>query len=206
MATGARDGLPTLRTDRLVLRDWESSDAAPFAEMNADPEVMAHFPSVLGRHESDELIERIRLHTDAEGFGLWAIDAPHPDGGHALAGFVGLIRPPFVVPGRIEAGTVEVGWRLATWAWGRGFATEGASAALDQAFRRHGLDSVVSFTVADNHRSMAVMERIGLRRDPGRDFDHPRWEPGWGENRRAHLVWSIDGTAWSLRAGGHERR
>lgn len=192
-----------------MLRDWQNSDLEPFAALNADPEVMAHFPSVLTRPESDELVERIRQHARTEGFSLWAVEVARAvaseeiDGGAGtgFCGFVGMISPPFVVPGRIEAGTVEVGWRLARWAWGHGYATEAASAVLDRAFRVHDLPEVVSFTVADNVGSQAVMERIGLRRSPERDFDHPRWEPAWGAALQRHLVWSIDRASWLARHG-----
>lgn len=68
---------------------------------------------------------------------------------------------------------VEIGWRLARSAWGKGYATEAARRALRFAFEDRGLDEVVSFTSAGNLRSQAVMERIGMTRDPAGDFDHP---------------------------------
>jgi RimJ/RimL family protein N-acetyltransferase len=196
VAPSAPAGLPTIRTERLVLRDWRDDDLEPFARINADPEVMAHFPAVLSRTESDGVVERIRRHAAAEGFSLWAVEVV--DGGDEVGfcGFTGIISPPFVVPGRIEPGVAEIGWRLARWAWGHGFATEAASAVLDRAFRVLDLPEVVSFTVAANHRSQAVMERIGLTRSPERDFGHPRWEPSWGTERRRHLVWSVGRDPW----------
>jgi ribosomal-protein-alanine N-acetyltransferase len=212
---GSRTVLPTIRTERLVLRDWGDGDLEPFAALNADAEVMEHFPSTLTRAESDDLVERIRHQAVDAGFSLWAVEVadpepsrpgpadPGPSDGRpgstwrtGFAGFTGIIRPPFVVSGRIDAGTVEIGWRLARWAWGRGLATEAASAVLGAAFTEFGLEEVVSFTVADNLRSQAVVQRIGLRRAPDRDFDHPRWEPSWGEGLRRHLVWSIDRAVW----------
>jgi RimJ/RimL family protein N-acetyltransferase len=207
---GSQAVLPTLRTERLVLRDWSEADLDPFAELNADTAVMEHFPSTLTRAESDDLVERIRHQAVASGFSLWAVEVAGPGprrhgpedsgpgstGRTGFAGFTGIIRPPFVVPGRIDAGTVEIGWRLSRWAWGHGYATEAATAVLAASFERFGLVEVVSFTVADNLRSQAVMERVGLRRTPDRDFDHPRWEPAWGEELRRHQVWSIDRAAW----------
>jgi ribosomal-protein-alanine N-acetyltransferase len=126
---------------------------------------MAHFPKPLTRAESDALAARIRAHIDARGFGLWALDV-----GGTFAGFVGLSVPTF--ESRFTP-CVEVGWRLAHGFWGHGYASEAASAALRYGFDALKLDEIVSFTVPANHRSWAVMERIGMQRDPDGDFDHP---------------------------------
>ena len=72
---------------------------------------------------------------------------------------------------------VEVGWRLQRAAWGNGFATEAARAAVADGFDRLELDEIVSFTAAINGRSRAVMERLGMTRDPAEDFDHPSVDP-----------------------------
>jgi ribosomal-protein-alanine N-acetyltransferase len=69
---------------------------------------------------------------------------------------------------------VEVGWRLARHAWGHGYATEAAHAALAYARDELRLDEVVSFTSTTNVRSQHVMERLGMTHDPADDFDHPR--------------------------------
>ncbi len=85
-------------------------------------------------------------------------------------------------------GTVEIGWRLAPAFWGMGYASEAGRALLAHAFGPLGLREVVSFTVHDNERSVAVMRRIGMRRDPGSDFDHPR-VPDETPQFRRHVVW-----------------
>jgi 3-dehydroquinate dehydratase/shikimate dehydrogenase len=170
-----------LRTKRLVLRGWRESDRSPFAALNADPAVMEHFPATLDRSESDALVDRIIERMDQQGFGLWAVEV---DGGPECIGFVGLNPIPF------EAAftpALEVGWRLARSAWGHGYAPEAAIASVDFAFasvHRHGddfrlegpgppLDEIVSMTTTGNAKSRRVMEKIGLRRDPADDFDHP---------------------------------
>src|SRR4051812_3628034 len=81
-----------IRTARLKLRAWHDGDLPAFAALNADPLVMAHFPSALTRRESDALAERIREHFSEHGFGLWAVEAPE-DG--SFAGFVGLVHTRF---------------------------------------------------------------------------------------------------------------
>jgi ribosomal-protein-alanine N-acetyltransferase len=129
------------------------------------------------------VVERIRAHFAEHGFGLWAVEVAE-DG--ALAGFVGLQVPHF------EAAftpCVEVGWRLGRAHWGRGYATEAARAALDHGFGPAGLREIVSFTVPANRRSRAVMERLGMVRDPADDFDHRSLPEG--HRLRRHVLYRI---------------
>jgi RimJ/RimL family protein N-acetyltransferase len=158
---------PTIRTPRLLLRTWRDEDLAPFAALNADPEVMEYFLRPLERAESDAAAGRIRDHFDRHGFGLWAVEVP---GIADFIGFVGLAVPGFKAH---FTPCVEIGWRLARAHWGQGYATEAARAVLDFGFRELALDEIVSFTTVANRRSRAVMERIGLSRSPADDFDHP---------------------------------
>src|SRR5436190_18212 len=115
---------PELRTPRLLLRRWRDTDRPPFAALNADPLVMEHFPAPLRPEESDDLVDRIEAGFEERGWGLWAVEVP---GTTAFAGFVGLNPATFDAP---FTPAVEVGWRLAREHWGRGYATEGARAAL----------------------------------------------------------------------------
>lgn len=153
-------------TERMLLRRWRDADLAPFAALNADPVVMEHFPTTLGRDQSDALAERLDAHLAKHGWGLWAVEVP---GVTPFAGFVGLAGADAVL-GRPA---IEVGWRLDRAQWGHGYATEGARAALRVGFEQMGLAEVVSFTVPANVRSRAVMGRLGMTFDPGDDFDNP---------------------------------
>lgn len=144
---------------------------------------MEHFPAPLSRAESDALAEHIDRHFDEHGFGLWAIEAP---GVRPFAGFVGLSVPQFQA--RFMP-CVEVGWRLAADCWGRGYATEGARAALTFGFDTLGLDEIVSFTTWTNTRSMRVMERLGMTHDPADDFDHPHLPQG--HVLRRHVLYRV---------------
>ncbi|WP_456787123.1 GNAT family N-acetyltransferase [Cellulomonas sp. P5_C5] len=150
------------RTARLLMRAWRESDLEPFAELNADPEVMEYFPSTLTRQDSDALAARAQERLQENGWGLWALEV---DG--RFAGFTGLARPSW------DASMVEVGWRLPRWAWGHGYATEAAREALAVGFDEVGLAEIVSFTAVPNERSQAVMRRLGMTRDPADDFDNP---------------------------------
>jgi ribosomal-protein-alanine N-acetyltransferase len=158
-----------LRTERLALREWRDSDREPFAAMNADPRVMEHFPSLQTREESDATVERINAHFDQQGYGLWAVELR--DGSAGFVGFVGLQHVPFEAH---FTPAVEIGWRLAHQAWGKGYATEAARAATAYAFDGAGLDELVSMATVANERSRAVMRKIGMTHDPAEDFDHPR--------------------------------
>jgi len=196
-----------LRTERLILRDWTDADREPFAALNADHEVMAHFPAPLVRAESDAMVDRIVTSMRRRGFGLWALEVID---GPACVGFVGLNPIPFDAS---FTPALEVGWRLARSAWGQGYAPEAAVACVDFAFasvRRDGedfamagpaderLDEIVSMTTPDNTKSRRVMEKIGLTRDPADDFDHPAMA-----DRAPHLVrhvlYRIDRASWARR-------
>ena len=154
-----------MRTERLVMRGWRATDREPFAALNADPEVMEHFPEKLSREQSDAFADRIEAGFDERGWGLWALEA---DG--EFIGYTGLQPVSFETH---FTPAVEIGWRLARSAWGRGYASEAARAAAAFAFTEIELDELVSFTVPANTRSRAVMERIGMTHDAADDFDHP---------------------------------
>lgn len=174
---------PELVTSRLRLRRWRATDREPFAALNADPRVMEHFPRPLTRVDSDRLVAQIESGFAQCGFGLWAVQVQASD---EFIGFTGLAVPAFeahFMP------AVEVGWRLAHSAWGNGYATEAARAALAFGFEEIGLAGVVSLTTAGNLRSRAVMERLAMTRDPGDDFDHPDLPDG--SPLRGHVLYRI---------------
>ena len=169
----------TLRTPRLVLRRWQDGDHAPFAAMNADPQVMRYFPAPLDRQASDNSIARYESRFELQGFGLWALELAQTG---EFIGFTGLNPMPPKVPG---AGGIEVGWRLARGAWHQGYATEAATAALDVAFAGAGLDEVWSMTAVLNEPSQAVMRRLGMSLHA--HFEHPQLPTG--HPLRPHVVY-----------------
>lgn len=174
-----------LSTDRLKLRQWREEDLAPFAVLNADPDVMRYFPSVRTRAESDETYARLHRHIEKHGFGFWA--AEMIDTGQFI-GFIGMEHCDYLPSGP----AVEIGWRLDKSVWGQGLAPEGARACLAYAFSKLGLDEVVSFTADTNTPSMRVMEKIGMRRDEARDFDHPSVAEDTG--LKSHVFYAICNT------------
>jgi RimJ/RimL family protein N-acetyltransferase len=166
------DSPVTLRTQRLVLRPWLGTDHEPFARLNADPNVMEFFPRLHDRSESDAMAGIIAQRIERDGYGLWAVEVP---GEIEFAGFVGLQIVPFE---EHFTPAIEVAWRLAHDAWGRGFATEGARAALDFAHVNLGYEEVVAMSVSANRRSRRVMEKLGMTYDARDDFENPRIPEG----------------------------
>lgn len=181
----------TLHTPRLLLRPWRVDDVDAFATMFADPEVMEFLGPTQDRAAIDAIVGRIQEHFAAHGFGWWAAEAP---GIAPFIGFIGLAHVNFDAP---FTPAVEIGWRLARAWWGRGYATEGARAALDAGFTQLGLDEIVSLAVPANARSRRVMERIGMTRDPADDFDHPRLPEGHALRR--HALYRIGRERWRRR-------
>ncbi len=161
-----------LCTQRLLLRQWREGDLEPFARLNADPEVVRYLPAPLTYGESLVMLRRLRGNLDQHGYGLWALQTRH-DG--AFIGFTGVQDVGFDAH---FTPAVEVGWRLARHWWGYGYATEAARAAVRHAVVTVGMAEVVSFTAEANTRSRAVMQRLGMRRDPADDFDHPELSSG----------------------------
>ena len=156
-----------LSTPRVALRQWSGADRELFAEMNGDPEVMAHYPRTLTRAESDHLLDRLTAAIDQHGFGLWAAER-RSDG--QLLGFVGLQHVPFEAH---YTPAIELGWRLRRAAWGRGYATEAARACAGFAFGELGVRELFAMARPDNEPSRRVMDRLGMQHDPADDFRYP---------------------------------
>jgi RimJ/RimL family protein N-acetyltransferase len=157
--------------------------------MNSDARVMEFFRSRLSRVESDAMVDRIQEHFDKHDFGLWALEVPKVA---PFIGFAGLTVARFNAH---FTPCVEVGWRLAFAHWGHGYATEAARLALGYGFGTLALSEIVSFTSVTNRRSRAVMERLGMRRDPADDFDHPALAEG--HPLRKHVLYRIGSHSYS---------
>jgi len=180
-----------LSTDRLRLRRWRESDRAPFASINADPQVMEHYPAPLSRAESDAFIDRIEETFATRSLGLWAVEEREST---EFIGYVGLWPAEFDAP---FTPAVEIGWRLARAHWGRGLATEAARVALEDGFVRLELDEVVSFTSTANLRSRSVMRKLGLSHTTSDDFEHPALD--LGHPLRPHVLYRQPRLDWVCR-------
>jgi RimJ/RimL family protein N-acetyltransferase len=152
--------MTTVETERLLLRPFCEDDLEAMAAIWADPEVMRHIGEgqTRDRAASEALLTRVRRHWDEHGFGLWAVV---PRGSDEPVGWAGLAVPTFL-PEVLPA--VEVGWLLARPAWGNGYATEAAAAAMDYGFGGLELDRLISLVYVENTASAAVAERLGMTR------------------------------------------
>ncbi len=163
---------PFLTTKRLLLRPWKGSDREPFQQMNQDPQVMEFFPALLSHEQSDTLMKNIQRELIEKPYGFWAVELKNQI---PFMGFVGLHEPTF------EAAftpCIEIGWRLSSQHWGKGYAYEAAQKILDYAFNDLGLEEIVSFTAKINKRSIKLMKKLGMQTNPNEDFDHPKVKEG----------------------------
>ena len=141
-------------TDRLELRRFRSEDLDDLAVVFEKTDVWK-FPYGRGftRDETAAFLKTQLAEWDSCGFGCWLAVERDRD---RVIGYVGLSVPDFLP-------VVEVGWRLDPAVWGAGYATEGARAALAEAFTKLGLDEVCSVPQLGNAASSRVCERIGMR-------------------------------------------
>lgn len=167
-----------IATPRLRLRRWRESDRTAFAAILADPEVMRDLGGPVDRAAADAKLDRYAEAFERAGVGRLAVESR--DG--LLLGYAGVMP---LEPGHPAGAAHDIGWRLRRDAWGRGLATEAARAALQDAFDRLRLPEVIAFTAPENLRSQAVMARLGMRRDPARDFT-----AAWGGGDWHGLVWT----------------
>lgn len=170
----------SLRTPRLLLREWRDEDAAHFAAMSRDGSLGDYL-----LQPSRDWVARARRHWDGHGFGQFVVELP---GECPFIGVIGLDHLRWTVP---FAPAIEAAWRLTRPHWGKGFATEAARAAIEDGFCRLGLAEIVAFTVAGNARSRRVMERLGMTRDPAEDFDHPRFADDPDHPLRRHVLYRL---------------
>ncbi|MCH4888001.1 GNAT family N-acetyltransferase [Acidaminobacter sp. JC074] len=155
------------QSERLGFRHFNLSDEASFLVMNSDKEVMRYFPNMLDEKSSKAFLERI-IDKYQAGYGLYAVEVKASG---ELIGFIGLSSPKFEMD---FTPCVEIGWRLMSHHWRKGYAKEGAKRVLDYAFNHLNLKEIVSFTSENNTPSIGVMKSIGMTYS--RDFDHPNVE------------------------------
>jgi RimJ/RimL family protein N-acetyltransferase len=168
-----------ISTARLIMRSWRESDLAPWAAMNADPVVRQYLGPLLTFEQACASVLNFQDNLDRYGFGFWALEVRASG---EFIGFTGLDT----VDEEMPFTGIELGWRLARTAWGNGYATEAALAAMAFGFDTMQLPEIVAITMARNLRSQAVMRRIGMTSDPADDFDDPDVDEG---PLRRHVVY-----------------
>lgn len=179
-----------ISTGRLELRLWRPEDIAPFQAFSCAPEVTRYLPGPMTMEQAAAFAEA--QNTAFARHRCCYFAAAEQDTGE-LAGFVGLRYQDFAAP---FAPCFELGWRLRPASWGKGYATEGARAAMRYGFEVLGLEQIFAFTVPDNARSRSVMERLGMRHDAANDFAHPALPAGHPLSRHVlYRIASADGAA-----------
>lgn len=152
-----------METPRLRLRRWQPGDAAPYAALNADPEVMAFFPATIDADQSTLAIDIFEANFDRLGYSFWAME--HKETG-AFVGSVGLEPYELQRVGDEQPFKgVAIGWQLARPFWGQGLATEAAIAVRDYAKNQLKLNEIISVMAEENQRSIRLCERLGMMRD-----------------------------------------
>ena len=172
-----------IETERLILRGWRDGDIEPFHTMCNDPEVMRYLGPPMSREVAEESAARQNGFLDSHGYCFWAVERK-ADG--AFLGFCGLKPGPAGTP---IADQVEIGWRLARDAWGKGYAKEAAEASIAWGWTNTDTPDIAAMTVLGNARSWGLMERLGMTRDPAGDFDHPAVAEG--DPLRPHILYRI---------------
>lgn len=186
-----------IETERLYLRQWQASDFAVFAEINADPEVMKYFPKLLTPKVSDIIASKCQQLIANQGWGLWAVCLKNST--KTYDDFIGFVGLNDTHADMSFAPAVEIAWRLHKDYWGQGYATEAARAALNFAFTELSLDEVVSFTAVINQRSQLIMERIGMM-DTRANFYHPALDPN--HRLAEHVLYNMTRQQWNNQLAG----
>ncbi len=176
-----------LNTDRLVLRSWNLGeiDRNAFHILNSDEQVMQYFPFTRTREVADKVLENLNSIAKANGYGWSAICMKST--GEPI-GFVGLSKVDFEAE---FTPATEIGWRIMTPHWRKGYALEAASALIQHGFDDLGLEEVVAFAAKDNTPSIRLMQRLGMQAFPDLDFDMPGISDKLSHLRR-HVFYRLD--------------
>lgn len=154
------------QSDRLGFRNWVDADIEEFAMLNADEEVMEHFPKVLSRKEVVELIENLKRKFSENGFTYYVVEVLDTN---EFIGMIGLAYQDYKTE---FTPAIDIGWRLKRKAWGNGYATEGAKRCLKYAFDELDIKKIIAVCTLKNKKSEHVMRKIGMIKVG--TFDHPK--------------------------------
>jgi len=174
-----------LKTERLILRDWREDDLDALHRINSDPLVMATIGALQDRETARAGLGRLMARAVNDGHTFWALERKS-DG--RMIGFCGLARG--TVPQ--IAGEIEIGWRLASDCWGQSYAREAAEAAIAWFAQHRPGQRLCAITAATNVRSWGLMERLGMKRDPGMDFEYTGPGLPEGSPLKPHVTYWLD--------------
>lgn len=144
-----------LETERLILRQWTSADAAPFAEMCADAELMRFVGGVMDRTNAWRRMAAYVGHWTLHGYGTFALQSKATGD---LVGYSGIYDP----AGWPER---EINWGLRRSYLGQGFVSEAARRVRDHAYDDLGFATIASCIDLENAPSIGVARRLNCRLD-----------------------------------------
>ena len=153
-------------SERLGFRNWTKKDLHQFAKINADLDVMEHFPKPLTEKETSDFIDRLQKHYEKNGYNYFATEIIKTE---ELIGFIGFAYQDYKTD---FTPATDIGWRLKKSSWGNGYATEGAIKCLEFAFNKLNLKKIISTCTAKNLQSENVMKKIGMKKIG--EFKHPK--------------------------------
>jgi RimJ/RimL family protein N-acetyltransferase len=153
------------KSERLGFRQFIDSDLGKMIEINSDPLVMEYFPFLPSAEQTVEFIQKMKIQFDKKGFCYFAVDKLE---NKEFIGFIGLSEPTFESD---FTPCIDIGWRLKSSAWNKGFATEGAKACLEYGFEKLKIKTINSIAPIVNEKSTIVMEKIGMKKV--KNFNHP---------------------------------
>jgi RimJ/RimL family protein N-acetyltransferase len=153
------------KSERLGFRNWLDSDIELMSQINADEKVMEFFPGIATKTQTAELIAKMQQQFKEKGFCYFAVDKLE---NNEFIGFIGLSEISFDAE---FTPCVDIGWRLSSEEWNKGYATEGAKRCLEYAKEVLKLEKIVSIAPKINVKSGRVMEKIGMEKIL--EFEHP---------------------------------
>jgi RimJ/RimL family protein N-acetyltransferase len=164
------------KTERLGIRDWRKSDLPEFAKMGQDEEVMKYFPSLLSGKKTMDFMKRMQIQLEKKGYAYLPVEILD---NQEFIGMIGISDQKYEIKleqsDEVLSEFVDIGWRLKTAAWGKGYATEGASAWMNYGFEKLKLETIYSVAPVINIPSQKVMEKIGFEKIGA--FNHPKIQP-----------------------------
>lgn len=153
------------KSERLGFRNWLESDLEMMTEINADKKVMEFFPCVASKDQTFDFIQKMHKQFTEKGFCYFAVDKLK---NNEFIGFIGLSEKNFESE---FTPCIDIGWRLNSVEWNKGFATEGAKRCLEYAFDVLKLEKIYSIAPKINVKSERVMKKIGMEKVL--EFEHP---------------------------------
>lgn len=152
-------------SERLGFREWQDDDIPLMAAINADEKVMEFFSGVKSYKETEEFVKRMQKQFIQKGYCYFAVEELESV---EFIGFIGISEQTFVAD---FTPCTDIGWRLHSDKWGKGYATEGAKRCLEYGFEQPGLERIYAIAPKINARSERIMNKTGMRKV--KEFMHP---------------------------------